>query len=135
MLWYTIMREFHCNAHSSWSSCDERRERAFTHKIRKHGRTSQLDYILGPKTDSCTTRSSCAVRGTIIQCTLRYWKMMDKTILFTTRRREEARIDFKKAVMDQDGDTQNEDLETVQRGIVEAAKRSVTQHNQTDEKK
>ena len=36
---------------------------------------------------------------------------------------EEASIGFKKAVMDQKGDVQNEDLKTIQRGTEEEAKK------------
>ena len=56
MLWYNIMKEFHCKAISTWLSCDERKEMAFTQRQwRKNGRTSRLDYILGSKADSSVT--------------------------------------------------------------------------------
>ena len=48
MMWYNIMKEYHCKAMSTRLSCDERKEMAFTHKQwRKNGRRSQQDYILG----------------------------------------------------------------------------------------
>ena len=48
MMWYHIMKEDHCKAISTWLSCDERKEMAFTHKQwGKNGRTSRLDSLLG----------------------------------------------------------------------------------------
>ena len=47
---------------------------------------------------------------------------------------EEARSDFKKAAMDQEGDVQNEDLKTSQRGIEEGLGRSLTLRNQTNKR-
>ena len=48
MMWYNIMKEYHCKAMSTWLSCDERKEMSFTHKQwGKNGRRSQQDYILG----------------------------------------------------------------------------------------
>ena len=56
MMWYNIMKEFHCKATSTWLSCDERKEMAFTHKQwGKNGRTSKVDYILGSKTHTSVT--------------------------------------------------------------------------------
>ena len=56
-MWYDVMKEFNCEAVSAWLSCDERMERAFTHKAwRKNGRTSHLDYILGPVMGTCTSK-------------------------------------------------------------------------------
>ena len=56
MLWYNIIKEYHCKAISMWLSLDERKDMAFTHKQwGKNGRTSQLDCILGSKADSGVT--------------------------------------------------------------------------------
>ena len=51
LMWYQIVKEFKCKATSTWSSCDDEREMAFTHRncTEDGGRTSQLDYILGPR--------------------------------------------------------------------------------------
>ena len=50
MSWYEIMKEFSCRASSTWSSCDDRKELAFTSKgWGPKRRVSQLDYILGPR--------------------------------------------------------------------------------------
>ena len=50
MLWYNIMKEYHCKAISTWLSCDDRKDMALTHKQwGKNGRTSRQDYILGSK--------------------------------------------------------------------------------------
>ena len=56
LMWYSTMKEFHCKAISTWLSCDERTEMAFTHKQwGKNGRTLQLDCKLGSKADSSVT--------------------------------------------------------------------------------
>ena len=83
--------------------------------------------------DACThNKVELCCRGTAVQCTLRCKKTTDKTIFIQQKKNkgwagwelydEETRIDFKKAVMDQKGEAQNEDLETIQRGIEEVAK-------------
>ena len=59
-LWYEIMKEFSCKVTSTWSSCDREREMAFTHRQfgkDGKGRTTQLDYIIGPKGTSDKTFS------------------------------------------------------------------------------
>ena len=49
-----FMMEFKWKALSTWLSCDDRREKAFTHKsLGEEGRTSQLDSILGPRNAKC----------------------------------------------------------------------------------
>ena len=48
---YEIMKEFNCKVTSTWSSCEDEREMAFTpRQFGKgwKGRTTQLDYIIGP---------------------------------------------------------------------------------------
>ena len=53
---YHIVTDFRCKAASNWTSRDERREMDPTHKQwGKHGRKTQLDFILGPKMKSCKT--------------------------------------------------------------------------------
>ena len=70
---------------------------------------------------------SCAVHGTIIQFSLRYKKMVEHTLLFKRRRSrsygEEARIEFKKTVVDQRARYKKECGETIQRGMEEAAEK------------
>ena len=51
-MWYEIMKEFSCKVTSIWSSCDCESEMAFTHRHSGKdgkGRTTQLDYIIGPR--------------------------------------------------------------------------------------
>ena len=56
MMWYSVMKEFDCRPISTWSSCDDRNEMAFTHRQSgENGRTSKLDYRLGSRTDSSAT--------------------------------------------------------------------------------
>ena len=67
LMWYEIMKEFKCKATSTWSSCDDETEMAFTHRQfgkDGNGRTSQLDHILGAHDGNrirctCITTSSC----------------------------------------------------------------------------
>ena len=50
------MKEFDCRAISTWSSCNDQKEMAFTQRQRgKNGRTSQLDSLLCSGTDSSVT--------------------------------------------------------------------------------
>ena len=52
---YEIMKEFNCKVTSTWSSWDNEREMAFTDREFGKGwkgRTTQLDYIIGPKRTS-----------------------------------------------------------------------------------
>ena len=47
------MKEFLLKAISTWYSCDDRKELAFTHRQwEKNGKTLKLDYILGSTLDS-----------------------------------------------------------------------------------
>ena len=45
MMWYNIMKEYHCKAMSTRLSCDERKEMAFTHsEERTGGGRSRITY-------------------------------------------------------------------------------------------
>ena len=45
---------------------------------------------------------------------------------------DKTRIEFKNAVMNQKEDAQNDDLETIHKGVAEQQRRSLTLHKQTD---
>ena len=52
MMWYEIMKEFNCQASSTWSVFGRAREIAFTHRHlspEKEEETLQLDHIIGPR--------------------------------------------------------------------------------------
>ena len=55
LTWCNIMMEFNCQPVSTWSSCDDRRERACTHKMWKSWKDATAGLHPGPKTDLCTT--------------------------------------------------------------------------------
>ena len=54
MMWLDVMMEFDCKVASTWSSCEEREEMAYTPK--QWGpkvELWQLNFFLGPKTNMC----------------------------------------------------------------------------------
>ena len=97
------MIEFHCKALSAWSSCDDQREKTFTHKAcDKTWRLSQLDYILGPrmcKSTSYTQRSQIMQYLGSLPC-----------VHYHTRRSEQVQISSSKE------ETRMGPLEAGQRG-------------------
>ena len=52
LMWYEVKKEFNCKATSTRFCCDDEREMSYSHRNwgkDGNGRTSQLDYILGPR--------------------------------------------------------------------------------------
>ena len=133
-MWYEIMKGLNCKVTSTWLSCDCGREMAFKQAIlgrmEKGGRRSWIT-SLGPRWHrircTYTTTSICGIHGTVIRFMLRYVKLTRK--IFSLDRKgwrpvnDEAKIEFKKTVMNKEEEEQKEDLETMQKNIEEAAKR------------
>ena len=134
LMWYDLLKELNCTAASTWSSCDDQKEMAFTHRQwGENKQTSQLDYIPGGQRRTYTTKSSCAIRGSMIQCKRRYQKVTDQDTLLDRKRRRDGKdgsrmtktqeMISKKKVMGQNGQAKKEGSETIQKHIEEAAKK------------
>ena len=142
MSWYEIMKEFSCRASSTWSTCDDRKEMAFTRKgWGPERRVSQLDYILGPRKASIQA---------YIHKDVKSWSTWDHYPVYAviqeddeqnffprkrerkrekdmqvgdqgmTRRRQSSK---KLRCAKKDGDEKEGELDTIQRSIEEAAKK------------
>ena len=141
------MTEFHYKAMSAWSSCAERKEMAHTHEQwRPKGKLSQLDYILGPKSNMCDSyicnRENCATPGITIRFSQSRKKKKKKKDGAQRRREkkwtgrrpqgDEQEEKFKKMVL-QKGDGESvKNLATIQENIESAAKENA--HNTQKER-
>ena len=116
-MWYEIMQEFNCKATSSWSSCDDEKEMAYTDKKRRE-RCEWTDVAVwitswgtGWQRIRCTyiTTSSCGVHGdhNLIYATIREDDAQHYHIQQKRKKRwtgwrpvdDEAKIEYKKTVM------------------------------------
>ena len=125
-----ILEAFRNRYGTTWSSCDDRRERAFAHDI---GRTSQLDYILEPKMDS--SFGVHAQQGQVVQflgplSSVRSDSRRICTRLFYSIEEEGMAQDFKK---DSDGPERREVLETIQIRVEKRQRRSPTRRGTGEE--
>ena len=104
-----------------WSSCDDHKDMALTHKKWSElGRTSQLDYLLGPGMNSSRMYTTKVKLWPALYAAIReddgqgYRRQKKKKGWAGCRPYDDkARIDFKKAVMDRREDVQKEDLDTI----------------------
>ena len=110
LMWYSTMKEFDCRAISTWSSCADLKEMAFTQRQRgENGRTTQLHSLLGSKTDSSVTfidnqaeqhvgslSSVCRVTGRRGRTRLRKKTKKSAGGMAATRRRCEQELNSKR---------------------------------------
>ena len=132
------MKEFNCKVTSTGSSCGREKEMAFTHQPsgkKGRARIAHLDHIIGPrwKSDAAYINNHVKIWDSWDHYPIYVVVQEDETLnYFSARRRkrwtgwrpdnDEATIEFQKAVMDKNDDKQEENLETIEKCIEEAAR-------------